>query len=159
VGVVFGGITSNEGEHVNGLKFAVPIHALADFIPADAKGSSQSTQMEQKGDVIHVTDSLQRTQEDHDLFRDTVKSYQDVIKARDGLKIEAVEGVGRVSLNPPGLQFPTPMIASDGLSMSFDYTLISGPIFDQRRGWIDMSISTRQRRTGSTGVSIGGSCE
>jgi S1-C subfamily serine protease len=156
LGVVFGGVTSNEGGPVNGLKFAVPIQALADFIPADAIGSPPS-EMKQEGDVIHVTDALQRTQEDHGLS-DTVKSYQDVIKARDGFKIESVEGVGKVSYNPPGSPFPEAKIAADGMSMSFNYSLRSGPFYDQRRGWIDMSVSTRQRRIGAAGEAVDGTC-
>lgn len=158
VGIVFGGISTNEGQHVNGLKFAVPISFLSDFIPADATEPSRTTHKELQADVVHVTDSLQRTQENHGL-KDTVKSYHYVIPARDGYVIEAIESVGHISLNPPGLQFPSPVVASDKKSMSLDYTLASGPIYDQWRGWIDMSVSTRQRRIGSADASIGGACD
>ncbi|TPI99568.1 serine protease [Mesorhizobium sp. B2-8-1] len=159
IGVVFGGISMNEDEHVNGLKFAVPIISLLDFIPAEAVEPSQPPQKEQQPDVLHVTDSLQRTQEDHDLLKDTVKSYHDVVPARPGFVIEAVESVGHVSYNPPGLQFPSAVVAPDKKSMSFDYTLVSGPIYDQWRGWIDMSVSTKQRHIGSAGSSVGAACD
>lgn len=147
IGIVYGAITSREGQPVNGIKFAVPVLSISGILPPDvsstvAKGPTQAS------DIIHVSDALSRTQEDHALA-DTVRSYHDVIPARDGFVIEAIEGVGHESLNPPSLQFPTPIISPDKKSMSFDYSLVSGPIYDQRRGWIDMTIGTRQRRVGA----------
>jgi Trypsin-like peptidase domain len=157
IGIVNGAITSREGQPVNGIKFAVPVLSISVILPPDvsstaAKGPTQAS------DIIHVSDALSRTQEDHAL-NDTVRSYHDVIPARDGFVIEAIEGVGHESLNPPSLQFPTPIISPDKKSMSFDYSLVSGPFFDQRRGWIDMTIGTRQRRVGAAPDSALAGCE
>ncbi|WGS19232.1 MULTISPECIES: serine protease [unclassified Bradyrhizobium] len=158
IGVVYGAITSREGQPVYGLKFAVPVVSLGAILPPDVS-SSQVQGAKQAAEVIHVSDALSRTQTDHALTGETVKSYHDVIQARDGFAIEAIEAVGRESLNPPSLQFPTPVISADKRSMSFDYSLISGPIYDQRRGWIDMTIGTRQRRMGPASASALDGCE
>jgi S1-C subfamily serine protease len=147
IGVVYGAITSREGQPVNGLKFAVPVVSLGAILPPDVV-SSTVREAKQASEIIHVSDALSRTQTDHALA-DTVRSYHDIIPARDGFVIEAIEGVGHESLNPPSLQFPTPVISADKRSMSFDYSLLSGPVYDQRRGWIDMTIGTRQRRVGA----------
>jgi hypothetical protein len=123
------------------------IRGASALLPPDVS-STAAQEPTRASDIIHVSDALSRTQEDHALT-DTVRSYHDVIPARDGFVIESIEGVGHESLNPPSLQFPTPVISPDKKSMSFDYSLISGPIYDQRRGWIDMTIGTRQRRVGA----------
>jgi hypothetical protein len=157
IGVVYGAITSREGQPVNGLKFAVPVVSLGAILPPDV-ASSTARGAKQASEIIHVSDALSRTQTDHALT-DTVRSYHDVIPARDGFVIEAVEGVGHESLNPPSLQFPTPVISADKRSMSFDYSLLSGPAFDQRRGWIDMTIGTRQRRVAAVSNSALAGCE
>ena len=148
VGVVFGGIQSREGQPVNGVKFAVPTASLRDWLPARLPLEGNVGSSGAAGDIIHVTDTLSRTQTIHGL-KDTVRSYHDAIEARPGFLIEAIEAVGHVSLNPPELQFPTPSISPDAKSMTFDYSLVSGPVYDRRRGWIDMTIDTRQRRFGS----------
>jgi S1-C subfamily serine protease len=159
IGIVFGEISKSEGQPVNGVKFAVPTISLGEFLPNDL-GPSQGAQQGVQGvDVIHVSDTLSRIQTDHDLTSDTVRSYHDVIAARSGFSIEAVEAVGHNSLNPPSLQFPTPVISPDRRSMSFDYNLLSGPVFDQRRGWIDMTVNTRQRRVGAPIASPPSNCE
>jgi Trypsin-like peptidase domain len=158
IGVVYGAITSREGQPVNGLKFAVPVTSLGTIFPPDVAASTIQG-AKQASEIIHVSDSLSRTQADHELTGDIVKSYHDVIPARDGFVIEAIEAVGHESLNPPRLQFPTPVISADKKSMSFDYSLISGPIYDQRRGWIDMTIGTRQRRVGTAPDSALDGCE
>jgi S1-C subfamily serine protease len=159
IGIVFGEITKSEGQPVNGVKFAVPTRSLDEFLPNDLGPSQGAQQAAQGVDVIHVSDTLSRTQTDHALTEDTVQPYHDVIPARPGFAIEAVEAVGHNSLNPPRLQFPTPVISPDQGSMSFDYSLISGPVFDQRRGWIDMTVNTRQRRTGAPIASAPRDCE
>ncbi|WP_375157864.1 serine protease [Bradyrhizobium sp. RDT46] len=147
IGIVYGAITTREGQPVNGIKFAVPVLSILGILPPDIS-STAAQEPTRASDIIHVSDALSRTQEDHGLT-DTVRSYNDVIPARDGFVIEAIEGVGRESLNPPSLQFPTPVISPDRKSMRFDYSLLSGPVYDQRRGWIDMTIGTRQRRVGA----------
>ncbi|WP_198029381.1 serine protease [Bradyrhizobium sp. WSM3983] len=158
IGIVYGAITSREGQPVNGIKFAVPVLSISGILPPDVSTTGVQEHA-QASDIIHVSDALSRTQTDHDLLNDTVKSYHDVIPARDGFVIEAIEGVGRESLNPPSLQFPTPVISPDKKSMSFDYSLLSGPIFDQRRGWIDMIVGTRQRRVAAAPTSALAGCE
>lgn len=158
VGVVFGGITKDENGPVNGLKFAVSLDSLKEFLPVLSAPGDPTPGAKQE-DVIHVTDPVQRMQEDHNPLTAIVKSHHDVVKARAGFIIEAVEGVQKVSMNPPGLQFPTPVITPDGKSMTFDYTLISGPLYDQTRGWLDMAVSTKQRRIGSATNMLGGSCD
>ena len=157
-GVVYGAITSREGQPVNGLKFAVPVVSVGAILPPDVS-SLAVPGAKRESEIIHVSDALSRTQTDHALTGDTVRSYHDVIAARNGFVIEAIEAVGHESLNPPRLQFPTPVISADKKSMSFDYTLISGPIYDQRRGWIDMTIGTRQRRIGTAYESVLDGCE
>ncbi len=149
IGLVYGGITSREDQPVNGVKFAVPMRSLGALLPPDLKASTTDPQPGTDADTIHVSDTLSRLQEDHGLT-DTVRSYHDVIPARSGFLIEEVEAVGHNSLNPPTFQFPTPIIAPDKASISFDYSLLSGPIYDQRRGWIDMTIHTRQQRAGTS---------
>jgi S1-C subfamily serine protease len=159
IGIVYGAIMTSEGQPVNGVKFAVPINSLGALLPNDLGPSQGAQQAAQGADVIHVSDTLSRTQTDHAITGDTVRSYHDVIHARSGFSIEAVEAVGHNSLNPPGLQFPTPVISPDRGSVSFDYSLVSGPVFDQRRGWIDMTVNTRQRRIGATIASAPSNCE
>jgi hypothetical protein len=158
IGIVYGAITSREGQPVNGIKFAVPVVSISGILPSDASLTG-AQEPARASDIIHVSDALSRTQTDHDLLKDTVRSYHDVIPARDGFIIEAIEGVGHESLNPPDLQFPTPVISADKKSMSFDYSLLSGPAFDQRRGWIDMTIGTRQRRVAAVSNSALAGCE
>ncbi|ABE64438.1 peptidase S1 and S6, chymotrypsin/Hap [Nitrobacter hamburgensis X14] len=157
IGIVYGAITSRQGQPVNGIKFAVPVLSISGILPPDVS-SSAAQEPTRASEIIHVSDALSRTQEDHALA-DTVRSYHDVIPARDGFVIEAIEGVGHESLNPPRLQFPTPVISPDKKSMSFDYSLVSGPIYDQRRGWIDMTIGTRQRRISTAPDAALAGCE
>jgi S1-C subfamily serine protease len=158
IGVVYGAITSREGQPVYGLKFAVPIKSIVGLLPAGTTPSTSVQQPIEGTEIIHVSNEISRTQTDHALASDTVRSYHDVIPARGGFIIEAIEAVGHESLNPPELQFPTPVVSADGKSMSFDYNLISGPIYDQRRGWIDMTIGTRQRRIGTVFNPVRGAC-
>lgn len=155
VGVVYGAIESIQGQPVHGIKFAVPVFSLADFIPTEGSAAASVPSSVSTQDFIHVSDTLTRTRTDHG-FGETVRAYHDVINARPGYVFEAVEAVGHVSLNRPRLQFPNPVISGDRKSMSFDYSLISGPIYDQRRGWIEMTISTKQRRTGTAAPPLSG---
>lgn len=117
IGVVYGAIERIAGEPVNQLKFAVPIPAVFDLLPASAVAAPHMPATPQADDLIHVSNTLSRTQTDHGL-NETIRSYRDVIPARDGYEIEEIETVGQVSLNPPRLQYPVPVIASDKKSMS-----------------------------------------
>ena len=141
IGLVYGGVASNEGQPVNGIKFAVPVASLRDWLPKTATPPAEAVKTP-ANDVIHVSDTLSRIQTDHALT-DTVRSYHDTIDARAGFVIQAVETVGHLSLNPPDLQYPVPAIMDGGKGMTFDYSLVSGPIYDKRRGWIDMTIQMR----------------
>ncbi|VWD46794.1 2-alkenal reductase [Burkholderia contaminans] len=146
VGVVYSGIeTTHDGDPVTGVKFAVPVVSIKSLLPAGVSTSFPASGMAGGAGAIHVTDVLSRTQTDHpNLFGDYTRQYHDVIFARTGYLIDSVESVVKNSLNPPQLTFPDPQISADRKSMNFTYSLISGPITDQRRGWIEMTINTRQ---------------
>lgn len=146
IGVIYSGIESNEGGAVSGIKFAVPLSSIRDLLPATPTQTHASIS---PADVIHVSDKLSRMQETHALGGDTVTHYDDAIPARPGFVIEEIESIEKNSLNPPALPYPVPQISADGSKLLLSYSLLSGPIWDQRRGWIDMIIHSRQRKVGA----------
>ena len=157
IGIVYSGIESVGGVAVTGVKFAVPAAGFIDLVPDSVWAEAAAHNSAAEG-IIRVTDTLSRLQTDHGLA-ETVKQYHDTIAARPGYVIEAIERVDKLSLNPTALTFPTPQISDDRKSMTFDYSLSSGPIFDRRRSWIDMAVYTRQRPAGaSSGASAAPTC-
>ncbi|TXN33062.1 serine protease [Methylobacterium sp. WL19] len=159
MGIVYGGITATEEGPVNGIKFAIAASELKDFLPNNISTGKREDKSENDGLKIHVTDVLSRVQNTHDISY-TTNSYSDTIPARAGYKFDSVDSVGHVSLNPPELTYPKPIINPDGKALSLNYSLVSGPFYDRKRGWIEMTINSTQIRIGKNDEkAFAGNCE
>src|ERR1019366_2789474 len=75
IGVVYSGIESFNEKAVTGIKFAVPLLSIRDFLPTNIGSSAQSTQTSPMNGVIHVSDTLSRTQTDHPPLQDVTRQY------------------------------------------------------------------------------------
>lgn len=148
IGIVYSGIESVGGVPVTGVKFAVPTAGFVDLVSDPVWAENAAPKAAARDGIIRVSDTLSRVQEDHGLS-ETIRQYHDTIAAKPGFVIDAIERVDKLSMAPRDLTYPSPQIADDRKSMTFDYSLSSGPIYDQRRSWIDMTVYTRQRPAGA----------
>jgi hypothetical protein len=147
IGLVYSGIESLAGQPVSGIKFALPLSAINELIPPEA--TTSSTASSAPALLIHVSDTLSVTQEEHPFFfSEYTAEHTSNIPARPGYIIENIEATDKVSLAPTRLTFPVPTIAADNKSLNFKFNLISGPFVDQWRGWVEMNVHTRQRYVG-----------
>jgi hypothetical protein len=150
IGLVYSGIDSQAGQPITGIKFALPLSAIGELIPPEA--TTLSTASSAPAEVIHVSDTLSVTQDEHPIFfSEYTHEHTPSIPARPDYVIESIEATDKVSLAPTRLTFPVPTIAADGKSLKFKFNLISGPFVDQWRGWVEMNIHTRQRYVGASG--------
>lgn len=148
IGMVYSGIDSFDGKQITGIKFALRVAAFNDLIPKKIGNVAQPIAGKVTDKAIRVSDTLSRIQTDRGLA-DTIRSYNDRINARPGYVIKEIVAVEKTSLNPPQLPFPIPQISPDGRYIELNYNLISGPFYNQWRGWIDMKIHTLQMPEGN----------
>jgi len=130
IDLIYGGIESNEGGAVFGIKFVVPLSSIRELLPMTPSKASTSVN---PADVIHVSDKLSRMQETH-AMGDTLTHYDDEIPAYPSLAIEEIESTDKYSCNAPALQYLVPQISADGSKIMLSYSLLLGPLWDQRRG-------------------------
>ncbi|BAV74887.1 hypothetical protein PCAU_2678 [Pseudomonas chlororaphis subsp. aurantiaca] len=81
-----------------------------------------------------------RTLDDHG-FIVTTKEFNDKISAPEGFRFEKVTKVEYQSLNHSPSNGLKVSVAADGAALMLNYTLQSGPAFDQWRGWVDALIT------------------
>jgi serine protease Do len=70
----------------------------------------------------------------------TRRNYTDHIAAPPGFRFQEVVGISTASLNHSPSNGARAAIVSDGTALDVSYSLESGPIYDQWRGWIDAFV-------------------
>lgn len=97
-------------------------------------------------DSIVVGHTLSEVKKDHGLLSGT-KSYRRTFKAETGFLIEGCEFRAASANRESNVAC---VVAPDGRSATLQYTLASGPIFDQWRGWLRGTVSLDQRSAAAT---------
>lgn len=84
---------------------------------------------------------LARTKDDHRGFRPSTRTYTEVFQADPGYRIVdhqiQISSASRATITSVAR-------SADGLSLTVTYTMSSGPLFDQWRGWIKGTVQTTQ---------------
>lgn len=70
----------------------------------------------------------------------TSTNFHDTIKAPDGFVFQSVVKIDYQSLNNSPSNGASASVNSDGTALDINYSLQSGPFYDQWRGWIDAYI-------------------
>jgi serine protease Do len=138
-----GNIVINEG----GSNVDVTASKLSAFIPRDVTVSVPVVL--QKISPKKQTPSIQlrifpysKTLDKHEM-NVTSTDFHDTIKAPDGFVFQSVVKIDYQSLNNSPSNGATVSINSDGSALDINYSLQSGPIYDQWRGWIDAFITAK----------------
>lgn len=76
-------------------------------------------------------------------FEVTSKTFRDTIPAPEGFVFKEVVKIDYVSLNHSPSKGAKVSVAKDGGALELRYSLQSGPVYDQWRGWIDAYITAK----------------
>ena len=148
VGMVVQGVHSLLGQpdtRISGLNFAIPAAFFYDLAPQSLKPTQNK--VPQMPSEIFYSYQLSEENNEHPVqFGDFRKHFTKEFKALDGYRFDSVLSTEERSLNPPGDHYPVPSFSADKSVMVLDFNLTSGPVYDQRRGWIEMVINTRQKQ-------------
>lgn len=86
---------------------------------------------------------LAKLKEDHDFFGSSTADYSEIFRADPGHRITKYEFQSRGARNA---QIKGMEIIENGAALRVDFSLTSGPIYNQYRGWIQGSIRVWQEK-------------
>lgn len=152
IGVVLGGAVRAEVPgagtvNVEGIKFFAPIDTFHDGLAAlvNVKASSGQTNEPVKMlDEFSRSYSVSEIKDDHPVvLASHSRQYERTFSAEPGYRIVRADFV---SNSANFASAGSPVVSEDRTRVSLRFTLTSGPLIDQYRGWLDGTVITVQRR-------------
>ncbi len=141
IAMVWGGVST---PGIAGINRVLPVHLLADPLRiAGGLLTAQSAPTEPTGLPREVSYKFDQTQTSKGGLSAATTQYSRTFQAQAGFRIVDYRYVAKSANNASS---PLISLAADGKTLSVSFSLTSGPVFDQWRGWIDAEILTRQVR-------------
>ncbi|CAB3854444.1 S1 family peptidase [Achromobacter animicus] len=147
VAMIWGGVAT---PGVTGLNRVLPINLLKEPLlfaeTASSPSMSASASLSRAATPENVQEfqyAFSEIQTTHGGAQPATRTYEKTFNAQPGFRIIDYKVIPK-SANKAGT--PSTTLSADGKQLNVQFTLTSGPIFDQWRGWMDAEIQTRQIR-------------
>lgn len=139
IAMVWGGVATTG---ITGINRVIPINLLAEALNiAGIASPVQISQITPSTQLIELPYKFDQTQNSLNEFKSASKSYTKTFQAQPGFKITDYKFVAKSANNASQ---PTITLDETGKNLVLTFSLTSGPVYDQWRGWLDGEILTRQ---------------
>lgn len=139
IAMVWGGVATTG---ITGINRVIPINLLAEALNiAGIASPVQISQITPSTQLIELPYKFDQTQNSLNELKSASKSYTKTFQAQPGFKITDYKFVAKSANNASQ---PTITLDESGKNLALTFSLTSGPVYDQWRGWLDGEILTRQ---------------